>query len=235
VWHGCWCQTGHISQFSQFAQLLGFLVFTKNGVKKEKHPVCGSPVGEKAFDARGQRRNWSEITTRYHQGMQQSICEATTRTILRRMGYKSRWPHWVPLIWTTNRKKRLQFARAHQNWTVEDWKNVACSNESQFLLRHSDGRVRIWRKQNDNLDPSCLVTTVQAGGGGGVMVWGMFSWHTLGPLVLTWHRLNATVYLSSVSDHVHPFIYLSSDDLQKDNVLKSFQIGFLNMTISSLY
>jgi len=32
-------------------------------------------------------------------------------------------------------------------------------------------------KQNENMDPSCLVTTVQAGGGV-VMVWGMFSWHT---------------------------------------------------------
>uniref|UniRef100_A0A8C6U1E2 Uncharacterized protein n=1 Tax=Neogobius melanostomus TaxID=47308 RepID=A0A8C6U1E2_9GOBI len=44
--------------------------------------------------------------------------------------------------------------------------------------------VRIWRKQNENMDPSCLVSTVQAGGGG-VMVWGMFSWPTLGPLVLS--------------------------------------------------
>jgi len=33
-------------------------------------------------------------------------------------------------------------------------------------LRHLDGRVRIWHKQNENMDPSCLVTTVQAGGGG---------------------------------------------------------------------
>jgi len=30
------------------------------------------------------------------------------------------------------------------------------------------------------VDPSCLVTPVLAGGGG-VMVWGMFSWDTLGP------------------------------------------------------
>jgi len=28
----------------------------------------------------------------------------------------------------------------------------------------------------------------------GVMVWGMFSWHTLGPLVPIGHRLNATAY-----------------------------------------
>jgi len=53
------------------------------------------------------------------------------------------------------------------------------------------------------MDPSCLVTTVQAGGGG-VMMWGMFSWHTLGPLVPIGHRLNATAYLTIVSDPVLP-------------------------------
>jgi len=87
-------------------------------------------------------------------------------------------------------------------------------------LRHSDGRVRIWRKHNENMDPSCLVTTVQADGGG-VMVWGMFSWHTLGPLVPIGHCLNATAYLSIVSDHVHPFMatmYPSPDSyFQQDN------------------
>jgi len=59
--------------------------------------------------------------------------------------------------------------------------------------------------------PSCLVTTVQAGGGGVIV---MFSWHTLDPLVPIGHRLNASAYLSFVSDHVHPFMaatYPSSD------------------------
>jgi len=49
------------------------------------------------------------------------------------------------------------------------------------------------------MDPSCLVSKVQAGGGG-VMVWGIFSWHV--------------AYLSIVADHVHPFmttVYPSSD------------------------
>jgi len=69
------------------------------------------------------------------------------------------------------------------------------------------------------MDPSCLVTTVQAGGGG-VMVWGMFSWQTLGPLVPTGHYLNAKAYLSIVSDHVHDMatMYPSSDGyFQQDN------------------
>jgi len=45
-----------------------------------------------------------------------------------------------------------------------------------------------------------------AGCGGGVMVWEMFSWHTLVLLVPIGHRLNATAFLSIVSDHVHPFM-----------------------------
>ncbi len=57
--------------------------------------------------------------------------------------------------------------------------------------------------------------------GGGVMVWGIFSWHTLGPLVPIEHRLNATADLSIGADHVHPFMTTvcpSSDGyFQQDN------------------
>ncbi len=53
------------------------------------------------------------------------------------------------------------------------------------------------------------------------MAGGIFSWHTLGPLVTIEHRLNATAYLSIVADHVHPFmttVYPSSDGyFQQDN------------------
>jgi len=134
---------------SQSAQLLGFSRATISRVYKEwcekvKTSSMRQPCGRKCcVDARGQRRmgrliqdreSWTEITTRYNRDMQQSICEATTRTTLRRMGYNSRRPHRVPHISTTNRKKRLKFATAHQNWTVKDWINVAWSDEFRFLL-----------------------------------------------------------------------------------------------------
>ncbi len=68
----------------------------------------------------------------------------------------------------------------------------------------------------------------------------VYSWHTLGPLVLIEHRLNATDYLSIVADHVHPFmtaVYPSSDAtssriMHHVTKLKSSQTGLLNMTIS---
>jgi len=71
-------------------------------------------------------------------------------------------------------------------------------------------------------------------------VWGMFSWHTLGPLVPIGHRLNATAYLSIVSDQSIPLwtpLMASSSRIMHHHVtkLESFQIGFLNMTMSSLY
>ncbi len=115
--------------------------------------------------------------------------------------------------------------------------NVARSDESRFLLRHSDGRVRTWCKEHESMDPSCLLSTVQAGGGG-VMVWGIFSWHTFGPLVPVEHRLNATAYRSIVADHVHPFmttvchLLMATSSRITHNVtnIKSSQTGFLNMS-----
>ncbi len=75
-------------------------------------------------------RKATHITTHYNQGIQNTISERTTRRSLKQMGYSSRRPHRVLLLSTKNRKRRLQFTQAHQNWTIEDWKNVAWSDES---------------------------------------------------------------------------------------------------------
>ncbi len=90
----------------------------------------------------------TQITTRYNQDLQNTISEHTTRRTLKQMDSSSRRPHRVPLRSDKNSTRRIQFTQDHQNRTIEDCKNVAWSNESRFLLRHSDGRVRIWRKEH---------------------------------------------------------------------------------------
>ncbi len=179
---------------SETADLLGFSHTTISRIDREwsekekissERQLCGWKC---LVDVRGQRRmgrlvrddrktTVTQITTRYNQDIQNTISEHTTRRTLKQMGSSSRRPHRVLLLSAKNRTRRIQFTQDHQNWTIEDCKNVAWSDESWFLLQHSDGRVRIWRKEHESMDPSCLVSTVQAGGGG-VMVWGVFSWHT---------------------------------------------------------
>ncbi len=143
---------GLVWVFPKTADLLGFPRTNISRVyrewsEKEKISSERQFCGRKCLvHVRGQRRmvrlvrddrkaTVTQITTRYNQGMQNTISERTTRRTLKQMGYSSWRPHWVPLLSAKNRKQTLQFAQAHQSWTIEDWKNVAWSDESWFLLR----------------------------------------------------------------------------------------------------
>ncbi len=115
---------------SKTADLLVFSRTTLSRVyrewsEKEKISSERQLCGRKCLvDVRGQRRmgrlvrddrkaTLTQITTRYNQGMQNTISERTTRRTLKQMGYSSRRPHRVPLLSAKNSKRRLQ---AHQNW-----------------------------------------------------------------------------------------------------------------------
>jgi len=86
------------------------------------------------------------------------------------------------------------------------------------------------------MDPSSLVTTVQAGG---VMLWGIFSW----PLSAKWasfkcHGLLEHCFWPCLSlwlSCTHPLMAASSRIMHHVTQLESVQIGFLNMKMSSLY
>jgi hypothetical protein len=110
-----------------------------------------------------------------------------------------------PLISAVNRKKQLQFAREHKDWTIEQCKHVMWSDESRFTLFQNDGRLRMRRQPHPAMDHACIAPTVQASGGS-VMIWGCFTWAGLSSGTLCSDHLKSDDYLDILGNHVHPLI-----------------------------
>jgi hypothetical protein len=110
-----------------------------------------------------------------------TISAQTVRNRLREKGFKGQVPRKKPFISKTNMTKRFNWAKIHQNWTVDDWKKVIWSDESKFNLFGSDGVRKVWRKPGEEYKPECMKKTVKHGGGS-VMVWGAMALNGVGNL-----------------------------------------------------
>ncbi len=162
-------------------------------VRKRENIQWGQLCGRKCLvDVRGQRRmgrlvrddrktTVTQITTRYNQDLQNIISEHTTqhnttRRTLKQMCSSSRRPHRVPLLSDKNSTRRILLTQTHQNWTIEDCKNVAWSDESRFLLQHSDVGSEFGVK---NMKAWIILPCLNGSGWcWWCNVWGIFSWHT---------------------------------------------------------
>ncbi len=127
TWNGCWCRRAGLS-ISNTADLLGFSHTTIFRISSDiqissERQLCGWKC---LVDVSGQRRmgrlvrddrkeTVTQITTRYNQGMQNTISEHTTHRTLTQMDSSSRRPHRVPLL---SDKNRIQFTQDHQNCLV---------------------------------------------------------------------------------------------------------------------
>ena len=79
-----------------------------------------------------------------------------------------------PLLKDTNKKKRLAWAKKHEQWTLDRWKSVLWSDESKFAIFGSNHCVFARHRVGERMISACVVSTVKHGGGG-VMVWGCFA------------------------------------------------------------
>ncbi|GFT21293.1 transposable element Tcb1 transposase [Trichonephila clavipes] len=73
------------------------------------------------------------------------------------------------------------------------------------MLHRTDERWRIRRETSERNHPATIAGTVQAGGGS-IMVWGMFSWHSLDSLIIVEGKMDQYKYASVLADHVHPYM-----------------------------
>uniref|UniRef100_A0A8P4K6M0 Transposable element Tc1 transposase n=1 Tax=Dicentrarchus labrax TaxID=13489 RepID=A0A8P4K6M0_DICLA len=201
-----------------------YQMWSKEGKAVNRRQGHGRP---RLIDAHGERRlacvvrsnrraTVAQIAEKVNAGSDRKVSEHTVHRTLLRLGLRGRRPVTVPMLARVHCQKRLQWAHEHQNWTTEQWKKVAWSDESCFLLHYVDGRVRVRRLPG----PGCTMGRIQAGKNS-VMLWAMFCWETLGPAIHV-DALTCTTYLSTVADHVHSFMETVFPDgsglFQQDNV-----------------
>ena len=87
----------------------------------------------------GKAENAVQITQTIQDITNQSLSAQTTCHYLKKAGMKSVVKTARPLLTKRHRKERSDFALAHQDWTVEDWKSVVWSDETK-INRLGSGR-----------------------------------------------------------------------------------------------
>lgn len=130
------------------------------------------------------------------------VCPSTVRRVLIRNGLKGCKPRKKPLLTEAHRKKRLEWAKQHQNWTVEQWSKVIFSDESNFTTQNHCGHTHVRRRVGEEYRPECLLPTIKHPTS--VMIWGCFSMMGPGRLEVCEGRMNAERYLKVLEKRLLP-------------------------------
>jgi transposase len=135
------------------------------------------------------------------------VSEQTIRRHLKEVGIQKWRAVKRPSLKKEHAKKRLEWAKAHRYWTVDDWNNVIWSDESAIQKDSNPAQVWVFRHQNkkEKYDPR-NVQGKSRDGGVSQMIWGCFVGSCLGPIVFLDGAINQDVYMRMLDQHLVPFI-----------------------------
>jgi hypothetical protein len=129
----------------------------------------------------------------------QPLSAQTVRRALRGAGMKAVTIKQKPFLSPRHRKARLDYALAHKDWTVEDWKRVVWSDETKINRFGSDGKKWGWKKAGEGLSDR-LVSGNLKFGGGSLMVWGCMLWEGVGNACRIDGRMDADLYVEIMEE-----------------------------------
>ncbi|GBN06919.1 hypothetical protein AVEN_135392-1 [Araneus ventricosus] len=96
----------------------------------------------------------------FNAGALRNVSVRTVERTIIDMGFRNRCPTSVPLLTVRHTALRLAWVSQRRHRTVDDWKQVAWSDESRFQLYRVDGHVLVWRQPHESMDPTCQQGTV---------------------------------------------------------------------------
>ena len=90
-------------------------------------------------------------------GSRVTMCQRLQET-----GHKNRFFLWQSPCWARSSERNASTEpEAHQHWTVEQWRQVNFSNESEFCISFGNRCIRMWRKSGEEQKSDCLKSSVK--------------------------------------------------------------------------
>lgn len=190
----------------QIASRLGISPMTVSRVRSEDLPGIALPSGgrPKKLSPRnvhyatrlitsGEVDTAPEVARALQDVTNKPVSPSTVRRALKNVGMKAAVKQKKPRLLPRHRKARLDWAVAHKDWTLEDWKRVVWSDETKINRLGSDGRHWIWKKSGQGLQDRHVDGTVKFGGGS-LMMWGCMLWDGPGYATKIDGRMDAELY-----------------------------------------
>ena len=112
---------------------------------------------------------------------------------LKSLGFEAKVKQKKPFLSKKHKEIRYKWAKAHEFWTIEDWKNIIWSDETKINIWGSDGIRYYWTRPGDPYKPHHLDLTVKHSGGS-LMIWGCMSYYGIGKANHIQQMMNADVY-----------------------------------------
>uniref|UniRef100_A0AC34RLD5 Transposase n=1 Tax=Panagrolaimus sp. JU765 TaxID=591449 RepID=A0AC34RLD5_9BILA len=150
------------------------------------------------------KKNAVEIAREMAEEFNVKVSRQTIGRRLNAAGLFGRVPIKKPWISAKNRRARIEFAKAHVDWSIEQWKKVIWSDESKFQLFGSDGRRYIRRPSGARNNQKYQKPTIKHGGGN-VLVWGCFSSSGVGPIRRIEGIMDSIMYRDIMENTMLPF------------------------------
>jgi hypothetical protein len=126
------------------------------------------------------------------------VSSRTVRRVLCKNGLRARIARKKPYLTVNQRNKRVQWAKAHRNWTSAQWGKVIFSDESKIDIFGHPGVQYVRRRRDEAYLPEC--TTVTMKHPTSVMVWGCMSRSSVGRLHVIKGNVNAEKYIAEILD-----------------------------------
>ncbi len=134
------------------------------------------------------------------------------------------------LLKQKHRQKHLSWAKEKKNWTVSQWPKVLFSDESTFSISFGNQGPRVWRKNGEAQNPSCLKSSVKILKS--EMIWGAVTSAGVGPLYFI--KFWSTLCFHLLTSFIEMLISFSSRNLAPAHTAKTTFKWFADHDITVL-